>query len=110
MRLIDAGALETHEIYEGEWVRVVYADDIDNAPTVEAEPVRHGRWVWKNKKVFCPGDCWWPPTEFKDTWKEKEGSWIEKELYCSECNYENYRHYKSNFCPNCGAKMEVDDA
>lgn len=47
MRLIDADALETHEIYEGEWVgegewfRVVYADDIDNAPTIEAEP----RWI-----------------------------------------------------------------
>lgn len=42
MRLIDADTLETHEIYEGEWVRVVYADDIDDAPTIEAEPVRHG--------------------------------------------------------------------
>ena len=41
MRLIDADALETHDIYDGEWVRVVYADDIDNVPTIEAEPVIH---------------------------------------------------------------------
>lgn len=39
MRLIDADSLETHEIYEGEWVRVVYADDIDNAPTIDTVEV-----------------------------------------------------------------------
>lgn len=39
MRLIDANALETHEIYEGDFVRVVYADDIDEAQTIDAVPV-----------------------------------------------------------------------
>lgn len=66
---------------------------------------KKGNWVWKNKKEFCPSDCWFPPTGFEDTWNKKEGSWIEKQLYCSECNYENWRHYRSNFCPDCGADM-----
>lgn len=91
MRLIDADSLETHEIYEGEWVRVVYADDIDNAPTIDAEPVRHGRWI--ERKSYPGVAC-----------------------YCSECNYKNYgRPYQNtyfivpyNFCPNCGAKMDWD--
>lgn len=87
MRLIDADSLETHEIYEGEWVRVVYADDIDNAPTIEAEPVRHGKWI------FSPDHA--------------EGS-------CTNCNYKIYgRPYQNtylivpyNYCPNCGFKMD----
>lgn len=48
MRIIDADALETHEIYEGEWVRVVYADDIDDTPTVDAVPVVRCKYcIWR---------------------------------------------------------------
>lgn len=79
-------------------------DAIKALLTVEPER-KKGNWVWKDKKEFCPSDCWFPPTGFEDTWNEKEGSWIEKQLYCSECNFENWRHYKSNFCPKCGADM-----
>ena len=79
-------------------------DWINGVPSVQPER-KKGNWVWKNKKKFCPIDCWFPPTGFEDTWNEKEGSWIEKELYCSECNFENWEHYKLNFCPNCGADM-----
>ena len=93
MRLIDADALETHEIYEGEWVRVVYADDMDNAPTIEAELVRHGKWI------FSPDHA---------------------EGICTMCNFKIYgRPYNNtylivpyNYCPNCGAKMDgeqIDD-
>ena len=87
MRLINADALETHEIYEGEWKMVVYADDIDDAPTIEAEPVRHGEWI------FSPDHA--------------EGA-------CTMCNFKIYgRPYNNtylivpyNYCPNCGAKMD----
>ena len=77
MRLIDADALETHEIYEGEWIRVVYADDIDNTPTIEAEPVRHGRWEYKH---------------------------FSSEPHCSLCLAEY--PIETNYCHNCGAKMD----
>ena len=36
MRLIDADALPKGRV---EW------EDIENAPTVDAEPVRHGHWI-----------------------------------------------------------------
>ena len=45
MRLIDADALEPHEQLEPmgngqyEYVEVVYKDDIDDAPTIDAVPV-----------------------------------------------------------------------
>lgn len=54
MRLIDADALEPHEQLEPmgngeyEYVEVVYKDDIDDAPTIDAKLVKHGEWK------YCP--------------------------------------------------------
>ena len=53
---------------------------------IEAEPVRHGRWI-------CPD------YDFSDYWK------------CSACNEEFYFEYDPSeglchYCPNCGAKMD----
>ena len=53
--------------------------DIANAPTIEAEPVRHGRWIY---------------TEYETG---------HAELQCSECGEGVYN--KTKFCPNCGADM-----
>lgn len=80
MRLIDADSLETHETYNGEWVMVVFADDIDATPTIEAEPVRHGRWEDKPHKMMDECPC------------------------CSECG--SFNPIKYRYCPNCGAKMD----
>ena len=52
---------------------------IETAPTIEAEPVRHGWWI---------------------DWS----MWGESHYQCSECNAE--MKYKTNFCPRCGAKMQ----
>ena len=51
MRLIDADALPRQTQLEAmgngkyEDVEVVYANDIYNAPTIDAVPVRHGHWI-----------------------------------------------------------------
>jgi hypothetical protein len=113
MRLIDADALYTEMVKQKAFGMLTAKSAlraVANSLTIESER-KKGNWIWKNKKAFCSGDCWYPPIGFEDTWNEKEGSWIEKELFCSECNYENGRHYKSNFCPKCGADMrgEQDD-
>ena len=86
MRLIDADALiEAHYNYcnthHGEadifwtWSLRLMKD----APTIEAEPVRRGRW----EKI----------SPFTDT------------IMCSNCGY-NWptEEMKSNYCPDCGAK------
>lgn len=58
---------------------------IENAPTVDAVEVVHGRWIYKwdadrdPKKLFV-------------------------RIVCSECNL--HTGQKSNYCPNCGAKMD----
>lgn len=50
---------------------------IKSIPAADVAPVRRGRW------------------------KMKKWDYV----VCSECSFEN--HDTSNYCPNCGAKMEV---
>ena len=54
---------------------------IVNAPTVDAEPVRHGKWIVEN----------------------------EESIRCSECCF-NRANIKMplDYCPKCGAKMDGD--
>ena len=69
------------EFDEGGWdinVPAIKLEDLEELPAVDAEPVRHGRWVFEDADVI-----WW--------WK------------CSECH--SGEMYKTPFCPNCGAKM-----
>ena len=61
--------------------------DISKQPTIEAEPVKHGRWE---------------TTPILRT--DPDGDWVALEYHCSLCNRLEYR--KENYCPNCGAKMD----
>ena len=70
---------------EYEHMEYVRAEDVRNAPAVDAEVVRHGRWVHLGGDEWCCPVC----GEVIHT----EGSW-EKPT----CNY----------CPNCGAKMDAE--
>ena len=90
MRLIDADALtkilqevlDEHKHEEDNVVDIafrLFIGQIAIAPTIEAEPVRHGRW---NIRTYLP----------------REG------YYCSECRTVEWR--TSRFCPYCGAKMD----
>ena len=62
---------------------------IKQMPTIEAEPVRHGRWIYRSDDA---ASC-----------------------YCSECNEEaltapyERNCIESDFCPCCGAKMDGKD-
>ena len=43
--------------------------------------------------------------------ERKPGKWVENkwgEETCSECGY-THKAEGSNYCPNCGAKMEVEE-
>lgn len=58
---------------------------IDMAETIDAEPVRHGRWV--------------KSPEYRYSWK------------CSECEVlQGFDHITMYYCPRCGAKMDGGDA
>ena len=58
---------------------------IDNAPTADVAPVRHGRWIYHPDDLF--------PAESK-----QECSYCHEEEYVTLCN--------ENYCPNCGAKID----
>ena len=87
-RLIDADALiddmceDCGAIANGACDKDVCASVlwVKDAPTIEAKPVRHGRW---NIRTFD---------------LPREG------YYCSKCGTVEWR--TSRFCPNCGAKMD----
>ena len=63
---------------------------LDNTPTIEAEPVRHGRWVPLSYDGYTNG---YP---VYDEWE------------CSECHFacEGEGEPPLNYCPNCGAKLD----
>lgn len=67
---------------------------IDNAPTIEAEPVRRGQWVWLSST--------------------SDRRPCEMRFWCSECHHETIVHTYGlnepweNFCPNCGAIMDSE--
>lgn len=56
---------------------------INMQPTIEAEPVRHGHWIWL----------------------EPYGALFTHRRKCSECG-DIKAQEESNFCPNCGARMD----
>lgn len=79
MRLIDADRLKAY--LQDKYV--VYDHtlaDIDAQPTVDAEPVRHGRWI-KNGDRYCE---------------------------CSVCHHEGNTSGADYYCSNCGAKMDTE--
>lgn len=69
---------------------------VKNAPTIEAEPVRHGRWKG------------WTTSKFTGKYEDYDEPVFKDYIYytCSEC----YRKsaIKELYCPNCGAKMYAD--
>ena len=95
-RLIDANALkeqienEIHTYWTNDTGGYCLAEDvipdIDNAPTVDAVEVVHGRWE-----------------------KASETMPIYRCSVCKERNlFKNGYNVLSNYCPNCGAKMDGD--
>lgn len=87
-RLIKAEALKKYCVENGEGF-VLFLDKlfemIDEQPTIEAEPVKHGKWIG----------------HFNDLWPS------ETTQECSVCHKEEYiSMFHDNYCPNCGARMD----
>lgn len=98
MRLIDADELKAkveamveHKIQESDYDYgrnqiLDYVADIliEDAPTIEAEPVKHGEWKYYHYKDI--NDVYVGVCE------------------CTVCKQREYSEHK--YCPNCGAKMD----
>lgn len=83
MRLIDADALIEEALTEGAY-GYVDAKQIADAPTVDASPVRHGRWKCNKPCPVCGED------RFKG---------LDADIWAD---------WEPPYCPNCGAKMDKE--
>lgn len=63
---------------------IIAARLLDEIPAADVAPVRHGRW---------------------GTHSDRPDS-----LICSVCNcgFDMWKHDPHNYCPNCGAKMDLE--
>lgn len=95
MRTIDANELKKK--LEAEHCDCEIMAMIDSMlPTIDAEPVKHGRWIIHREEIFEPNrsECYINrplPTE------------------CSVCGFAEMRASRFTFCPNCGARMDGDN-
>ena len=73
-----------------------FQKNISKAPTVDAVPVRHGK--WKNDEDFdyvpCCSICGEPDALSRNDYNYRGGK---------------IRDNNSNYCPDCGAKMDRGD-
>ena len=97
-RLIDADKIPYEECYvpDGDirwgYIKALIAEKavIDQIPTVDAVPVVHGRWVFHHTTTVEKYDV----------------------VKCSNCGHEAFAIAiyvkEGHYCPNCGAKMNLE--
>lgn len=88
-----------HEIYKERWhERKALKHLIVNFESEDVEPVKHGTWKWN------PNSLDW-----------NIGAWECSECKCRNNNLPTYNPKNpflfkgSNYCPNCGAKMDKNE-
>lgn len=105
MRTIDADAMKAevksldaesnNNTYKSAMVDMLrfFIEFIDNQPTVDVKPVRHGRWIPIEYDSYADGAPVW------DKWE------------CSECGHEHNGEEDTltAFCPDCGSDMVDED-
>lgn len=92
MRLIDAGALKFSCGINEDGILYVPFRDIASAPTVDAEPVKHGHWIVKKTATGATYTvCSYCNTSVK--YNDEYGTGV--------LNLKGAPR-----CPNCGAKMD----
>lgn len=99
MRLIDADALKdglidyqqkhTDSLGDDYWIVENVLLHIEEMPTIDAEPVRHGHFIFTHKPNIYGGIT----------------------IKCSECGYEGViAHIEDHhYCWVCGAKMDMEE-
>jgi len=94
-RLIDANAFkkENEQLLHCDFPylsETTLEELIDDAPTIDAEPVRHGKWI---------------------VWDEIIAGIYHTVSECSECGFTTDKMFREEmpYCPNCGCRMDKDE-
>lgn len=92
-RLLDED--EVYALFAPNGTARLHAADIDALPRVDAVEVTHGRWLYDSGsgKYFCSACDEYALSFKKDT------------LYGGDL----YEVCLTDYCPNCGAKMDLED-
>lgn len=85
----DADIVEEYEDGGSDWGfgRQNILEVINSVPAADVAPVRHGRWVIVDDGVMI-GDG--------------------KHMECSKCHTWKKDRIKTGYCPNCGARMDLE--
>ena len=87
MRLIDADALKKHYAWWEDDKQKLFDSIVDSQPTVDAVPVRHGKWIHEVRYTIDSLHSY-------------------QQYRCSECGMTYITNTK--YCPNCGARMDEE--
>ena len=85
------------EVYDGQDIANWQMECIECAHAVDAEPVRHGRWIkkinprWPAYSHDCCSVCGW---------------WNTRNARCYDSDHKP--GHSLNYCPNCGSKMDLE--
>ena len=96
MRLVDGDALSQEagklwsEMPDGEELSKELMKAINHAPTIDAVPVKHGRWEY-SENIY--DESTWACSICKEPWTLIDGTPKENDMM---------------YCPNCGAKMDLE--
>lgn len=89
---IEREAVIAEADYDGNFRLVVPVKKIRNIPAADVVERKRGKWdEIPNKYISVSG---------------KNGSYSGNATSCSVCHEINPNAFKTNFCPNCGAKMD----
>lgn len=76
---------------------------IDNIPTADVVPIRHGRWEWFEEWSYSTpehsaecDDCGWRCSECKTALEDMVNGYYD----------DPYEMPQLNYCPNCGVRMD----
>lgn len=96
-RYVDAEGL-IDRLYEEEFTIICPLDEvsgvINNEPTADVQPVRHGEWI-DVYKSFETAECSLCHSQFEVTFEKESNGAL----------WDGFKRFY-NYCPNCGAKME----
>ena len=99
MRLVDADEMLKLKNEDGNWVYDLRDLDefLQYVPTID--PVKHGKWFYV--KIDTVFRCLAVDGKLVD-----RPEYVIAEVKCSLCDYSTDKF--SNYCPNCGARMDGD--